>query len=74
MYVKEAPLRLTQWSPLTKALSPSKSALQVKCTWYSENAKEGGDCELALGVQEIKMKVTFEPSLVRQVADCWFQS
>lgn len=26
------------------------------------------------GVEEIKMKVTSEPGLERQMADCWFQS
>lgn len=33
---------------------------------------QGGMVKLAGGVQEIRMKVTFEPGLERQVADCWF--
>lgn len=34
----------------------------------------GGIVGWSRGVQEIQMKVTCEPSLVRQVADSWFQS
>lgn len=35
---------------------------------------QAGRGRLAWEVQEIGMKVTFEPGLERQVADCWFQT
>lgn len=64
--------RLPPRSVQTKAVRPT----YIKCVNGGCGVPEHweGTVRLAPGVQEIKMKVTFEPGLERQVADCWFQS